>query len=61
MKINNLDDIRNFLKEYNRKKIFIICGKKSYKLSTAQKKFKNIFSNHNIFYYFKIKFYPDII
>ena len=60
MKINNLDDIRNFLKEYNGKKIFIICGKKSYKLSTAQKKFKNIFSNHNIFYYFKIKFYPEI-
>ena len=38
MKINNLDDIKNFLKEYNGKKIFIISGRKSYKLSTAEKK-----------------------
>ena len=37
MKINNLDDIKNFLKEYNGKKIFIISGRKSYKLSTAEK------------------------
>lgn len=60
MKINNLDDIKSFLKEYNGKKIFIISGKKSFKLSGAEKKFKNIFSNQNILYYFKIKSYPEI-
>jgi len=60
MKINNLDDIKSFLKEYNDKKIFIISGKKSYKLSTAEKKFKDIFHKHNVFYYFKINFYPEI-
>ena len=43
MKINNLDDIKSFLKEYNNKKIFIISGKKSYKLSTAEKNLKIYF------------------
>ena len=60
MKINNLYNIKNFLKEYNGKKIFIISGRKSYKLSNVEKKFKNIFLKHNVFYYFKINFYPEI-
>ncbi len=40
--INSLDDIRKFINDKSYKKIFLLCGKKSFETSGAQNFFNNI-------------------
>lgn len=50
---SSIDDFKKFLKEERSNKILIICGKKSFKKSGANKLFENLLTNKNIVFYFK--------
>ena len=50
-----------FLKDKNFKKIFIIAGEKSYKLSGASKLIDELLINKNVRYFFKKSSYPDLV
>ena len=58
--INTYNDLTNFFKNNFFKKIFILSGKKSFKLSKAEKIFKKLLIDKNVKYYFKVKPYPEI-
>ena len=47
--INSTDDIKNFIKDKNFKKIFILCGKKSFITSGAEVFFKTLLDNKEIY------------
>ncbi len=53
MMISSIDDIKLFLSDKSFKKIFILCGKKSFKVSGADDIFKNFTANKEIKLYFK--------
>tara|TARA_Y100000590_G_scaffold357470_1_gene412286 strand:- start:2544 stop:3659 length:1116 start_codon:yes stop_codon:yes gene_type:complete len=53
-------DLSLFIEKENFKKIFIICGKKSFDLSGAKKIFFSVLKNKNTKYYFKKSPYPEI-
>ena len=40
--INSTEDIKNYINDKNFKKIFVLCGKKSFITSGAEKKFSNL-------------------
>ncbi len=52
MIVNSHDDILNFINDRNFNKIFILCGKKSFDTSGAEKLFKKI-KNKEIKYFYK--------
>ena len=52
MIVNSHDDILNFINDRNFNKIFILCGKKSFETSGAEKLFKKI-KNKEIKYFYK--------
>mgnify|MGYP001361914176 CR=1 FL=1 len=52
MIINSHDDILNFVNDRNFNKVFILCGKKSFETSGAEKLFKKI-KNKEIKYFYK--------
>ena len=53
-------DLANFLKNKKFKKIFILCGKKSYVTSGAKKIISRYLRNKITKYYFKLSPYPEI-
>ena len=59
--LSSQEDLKNFLKDKRYKKIFIICGKKSYVKSGA----KNLLAKHLVNkitkFYYKSSPYPDIV
>lgn len=57
MIINSYDDILNFIHDRNFKKIFILCGKKSFETSGAEKLFKS-FKKKEIKYFYKKSLIP---
>ncbi len=50
--INSIEDIKKFINDKKHKKIFVLCGKKSYETSGAKELFKAMLSEKeiNIFY-----------
>ena len=52
-------DLANFLKQKKFKKIFILCGKKSYVASGANKILSKYLRNKITKYYFKCSPYPE--
>ncbi len=51
--INTTEDILNFINDKGLKKIFILCGKKSFVTSGAEYLFKNIKKNKEIKFFYK--------
>ena len=51
--INTTDDIKNFINDKGFKKIFILCGKKSFVTSGAEKFFKKLFEKKEIKLFYK--------
>ena len=56
--INSKDDIKNFLSDKSFRKIFIICGKKSFVTSGAEIFLKNLLFKKNVKYFYKISEFP---
>tara|TARA_Y100000590_G_scaffold458199_1_gene612369 strand:- start:168 stop:1283 length:1116 start_codon:yes stop_codon:yes gene_type:complete len=53
-------DLSLFIKKENYKKIFVLCGKKSYSTSGAKSILTPILKKKNTKYYFKKSYYPEI-
>ena len=51
--INSTNDIKTFISDKNFKKIFILCGKKSFVTSGAQKFFNNLLKKKEISFFYK--------
>ena len=51
--INSLEDIKKFISDKSFKKIFILCGKKSFTNSGAKKILKNLLSDKETNFFFK--------
>jgi len=51
--INNKEDIKKFIKDSSFKKIFVLCGKKSFITSGAEIFFKEVLKNKDIKLFFK--------
>ncbi len=58
--INSTDDINKFINDKGFKKIFILCGKKSFKTSGAELFIKKITKNKDIFFFYKNSEIPRI-
>jgi len=56
--INSTDDIKHFLNDNSFKKVFIICGKKSFITSGGEKFFKDLLTNKKIKYFYKNSNFP---
>ena len=56
--INSIDDIKNFINDKSFKKIYILCGKKSFKTSGALNFFKSINKSKNFKIYYKNSHIP---
>ena len=59
--LNSSKELILFLKDKNFKKILIVAGKKSYKLSGARKLVDKLLIKKNVRYFFKKFSYPDLI
>ena len=51
--INSFEDIKNFIKDKSFKKIFMLCGKKSFVTSGAEALLKNLIKNKEIKLFYK--------
>jgi len=60
VKISSLSEVKSFLKDNNKKKIFLLTGLNSFNKSGAVKLFKNHTLKTNFVIYYKRKFYPEI-
>ncbi len=60
MRLNSISEFKEFIKKFTNKKIFLITGHNSYRLSTAKNKFDKLFKNLNIFFYYKKNNFPEI-
>jgi len=58
--INSTEDIKKFLSDKNFMKIFILCGKKSFFTSGAEKFLKNLLINKEIKSFYKLSNFPVI-
>lgn len=56
--INSTDDIKNFIQDKNFRKIFVLCGKKSFITSGAEFFFKKLLENKEIYLFYKISKLP---
>ena len=57
--LSTKNDLELFIKNKGFKRIFVIAGSKSYKLSGAKKIFEKILKNKISKFYFKCSFFPD--
>ena len=55
--INSTEDIKNFINDKNFKKIFVLCGKKSFITSRAEIFFKKLLDNKDVKLFYKISEY----
>ena len=60
MKLSNQNDLKKFLMEKRFNKIFVLTGKKSFKISGAIKIFNKILKEKETFYYFKESYFPEL-
>ena len=51
--LNSIEDLKKFINDKNFKKIFLLCGKKSFLTSGAEKLIKKIMTNKNIKIFYK--------
>ena len=51
--VNSTEDIKKFINDKNFKKIFVLCGKKSFVTSGAKDLFKKIINNKEIKLFYK--------
>tara|TARA_Y100000992_G_scaffold167339_1_gene112464 strand:+ start:4696 stop:5802 length:1107 start_codon:yes stop_codon:yes gene_type:complete len=51
--VNSIEDIKNFINDKSFKKIFVLCGKKSFKTSGAEVLFKNLIKDKEIKLFYK--------
>ena len=51
--VNSTEDIKNFIKDKSFKKIFVLCGKKSFVTSGAEELFKKIIIDKEIKLFYK--------
>ena len=51
--INTTEDIKKFIHDTSFKKIFVLCGKKSFAISGAQLFFKELLNNKEIRFFYK--------
>ena len=58
--INDVDDIKKFINDKSLKKIFILCGKKSYTSSGAEQLLKKIVLNKDCKYFYKKSELPKL-
>ena len=56
--INSTEDIKNFINDKSLKKIFVLCGKKSFITSGAEIFFKKLLDNKNVKLFYKISEFP---
>jgi len=56
--INSTEDIKNFINDKNFKKIFVLCGKKSFITSGAEVFFKKLLNNKEVKLFYKISELP---
>ena len=56
--INSTEDIKNFINDKSLKKIFVLCGKKSFITSGAEIFFKKLLDNKDIKLFYKISEFP---
>ena len=56
--INSKNDIKHFLNDNSFKKIFLLCGKKSFTTSGAEKFFKNLLKKKEIKLFYKVSELP---
>jgi alcohol dehydrogenase class IV len=56
---NSLKDLSRILQNKKNKKIFILSGKNSFKLSGAKELIKNFLKNKDCYFYFKKSKYPE--
>tara|TARA_B100000965_G_C19591616_1_gene758203 strand:- start:131 stop:1228 length:1098 start_codon:yes stop_codon:yes gene_type:complete len=56
--INSTEDIKNFISDKNFKKIFVLCGKKSFITSGAEILFKELLNNKEVKLFYKISEFP---
>ena len=60
LSLSSKQDLSLFLEKEKFKRIFILCGKKSFGKSVAQKIFSSILKNKIIYIYSKFSPYPEI-
>ena len=58
--INSTDDIKKFLSDKSFKKIFILCGKKSFVISGVESFFKNLLIDKEIKFFYKVSEFPTL-
>ena len=56
--INSTEDIKNYINDKNFKKIFVLCGKKSFITSGAEKKFSNLLKKKETKLFYKNSNFP---
>ncbi len=56
--INSTEDIKNFINDKSLKKIFVLCGKKSFITSRAEIFFKKLLDNKDVKLFYKISEFP---
>ena len=56
--INSTEDIKNFINDKSLKKIFVLCGKKSFITSGAEIFFKKLLDNKDVKLFYKISEFP---
>ena len=56
--INSTEDIKNFINDKSLKKIFVLCGKKSFITSGAEIFFKKLLDNKDVKLFYKISELP---
>jgi len=56
--INSTEDIKNFINDKSLKKIFVLCGKKSFITSGAEIFFKKLLDNKDVKLFYKIYEFP---
>ena len=58
---SSTQEFKTFLNNEKNKKILIICGKKSYKISGASKLIDDVIEKQNVQYFYKKFPYPDLV
>ena len=51
--VNSIEDIKKFINDKSFKKIFVLCGKKSFVISGAEETFRNIVNDKDIKIFYK--------
>ena len=53
--ISSIEEVKKFIYDKSFKRIFILCGKKSFAISGAENIFKNLFTEKELKFFIKIR------